>query len=134
MTLIMNLAAGGEWGGCCDVNNDYSAFARSSGVQMNVRHVRVLAADDQPDQQGGTTAKQYACTKWGWRFHDGLDIVGHDMGSQVAGHRNECQPLCRARTGCRGYSWASGVCYFKSGGYENNPLHGNSNVYSATIC
>jgi hypothetical protein len=127
----MNLAAGGDWGGR-GVGNDYSAFA--SGVQMNVRHVRVLAADDQQDQQGGKTANQYPCSQWGWRFHDGFDIVSHDIGSLPKSDRNDCQNLCRARGECRGYSWAGGVCYFKSGGYENNALVGNSQVYSATIC
>jgi hypothetical protein len=41
MTLIMNVAVGGDWGGCCGVNS-YQAFA-GDGVSMRVQQVRVQA-------------------------------------------------------------------------------------------
>ncbi len=41
MTLIMNMAVGGVWGGCCGVN-DYSAFNAPDGVAMYVKAARVI--------------------------------------------------------------------------------------------
>jgi hypothetical protein len=90
------------------------------------------------DGNPGRGIYQDPCTQWGWRFHDGFDIVAHNwgMGSQPAGNRNDCQQMCKWRPNCCGYSWTNGVCYFKSGGYENNSdaLIANPNVYSATRC
>ncbi|KAJ3119494.1 hypothetical protein HK098_005395 [Nowakowskiella sp. JEL0407] len=53
---------------------------------------------------------------WGWDFYDGYDITGHDIGSrQAASSSTDCQPYCRAMSGCNGYSFSAGWCYFKSG-------------------
>ena len=39
------------------------------------------------------------CSQWGWRFYDNYDIVEHDEGNAPAGHRNDCQDMCRGRAG-----------------------------------
>ncbi|XP_012557434.1 uncharacterized protein LOC100210757 isoform X1 [Hydra vulgaris] len=71
------------------------------------------------------------CTVWGWRFYDFYDIVENDIGNKHAGHRNDCQPLCKSLTGCKGYSWFNNVCYFKGGANTFKP---NGAVYSALLC
>jgi hypothetical protein len=72
-----------------------------------------------------------ACCREGWELYKGLTILGKNAGSERAATRFDCQPKCKARAGCRGYSWVHGVCYFKSarGTWSKNPT-----AYSAYMC
>lgn len=88
------------------------------------------------------------CTQWGWKFYDGYDMNGNDLGWEIAGHRNECQDKCRARPGCRAYTWGENNrkycsilnplsctrltgCWLKTRGDMAMADH---NAYSAVIC
>ncbi|KAJ3121244.1 hypothetical protein HK098_003836 [Nowakowskiella sp. JEL0407] len=57
---------------------------------------------------------------YGWEFYDNIDIPGHDL-SGVAryadntGTRSGCQTVCGNTSGCIGYTWSDGWCYFKGG-------------------
>ena len=44
-------------------------------------------------------SEEHPCTEWGWRFYDGFDIEGNDLGKSDAGHRNDCQPICGGTQG-----------------------------------
>lgn len=71
------------------------------------------------------------CTEWGWKFYDGYDIQGGDLYPSPAGHRNDCQDICKRDSNCRSYSWFEGVCYLKS---TQGPVVPKNEVYSATVC
>ncbi|EGZ23458.1 hypothetical protein PHYSODRAFT_483284 [Phytophthora sojae] len=41
----------------------------------------------------------------------GIDYVGSDIGSKLAGTTRECCAICQGWNGCRAFSWKTGVCY-----------------------
>ena len=69
----------------------------------------------QPQDNDDPPLPNVPCSEWGWRFLDGYDIEAQGISSEVAEHRNDCQPRCRSIDGCLAYSWAQGRCYYKDG-------------------
>jgi cellobiose dehydrogenase (acceptor) len=55
------------------------------------------------------TASTGSCT-----LVNGVDYFGNDLTSAASGSASGCCDLCRAKTGCKAFTWASGTCYLKS--------------------